>query len=341
MGEEAELLPESEGIGDGFARAAARQEAPASLPVGERLVKSVEDGKRFSLPDAETFVRTGGGKAQALLDGVEPPNSSEDIDHGGIVVPGLMELAPGVRPASRHDQAPLAGMAFIGRVAVALQDAAEARSKNVVQAAARPARVPLVKARSPRLTRRSRPMHGPKVTGLAASAAGVDVTDRGFVRLHIARVQDSAANFLVNEPHPPRSEHHPVAQRLARGVEPVAALHDGRLPVERLVIGVFTHDHVSDHGRRGLELLGQTRSDGSHHRRESFILHRDELRSHRAQPQVARRTVVEPLADFLADAPIGFRRGLHLERNEDFFFDRQMLGQSLPARLPRLRSRFT
>jgi len=94
----------------------------------------------------------------------EPPDSTEDIDHAGIVVPGLIELAPGVRPTSRNDHAPLAGMAFIAGVAVALQDAAEARSENVVQAAPRPARVPLVKARSPRLSRRSRPMNRPKVS---------------------------------------------------------------------------------------------------------------------------------------------------------------------------------
>ena len=86
------------------------------------------------------------GAAQLSLDAVKMMDLAQKPGgHQGILFACLMELAPNVSPAGGQlDVLFLADEAAIGRVTIALNDAAKVHRQHVVQASRTPAGLPLV-----------------------------------------------------------------------------------------------------------------------------------------------------------------------------------------------------
>lgn len=101
---------------------------------------------------------------------------------------------------------------------------------------------------------------------------------------------------------------------------------DGLLPIEREVIAILgdqVRQESRSHQAAFQERLRQRGDDG--HRVQEAALHI--LRPHRAPPQEVFRFLIEPLADFLANAAPILRRRLDGLGHDDFFNHRQVLGQ--------------
>ena len=154
-----------------------------------------------------------------------------------------------------------------------------------------------------------------------------EVADRGFIHLHVAAPEHVAANVFVNRLQPFCGQRDPFGHRLPRQPDLMARPVDRLLPVEWQVIAILTHDDLrqksGSYNAAFQHRVGQCSDD--RHCIEDAALHI--LRAHRAPAQEARRFIVEPFADFLANAPPVLRRGLHWLRHDDFLDDFQMLGK--------------
>ena len=152
-----------------------------------------------------------------------------------------------------------------------------------------------------------------------------------FIHLHVAAAEHALLDLPIDGLEPLRGQADPFGQRLPRQPDLMARPVDRLLPVEWKVIAILTHDDLREQ-RRGdeaafQERVGERRDDG--HGIEDPTLHI--LRTHRPPAQEARGLVIEPLADFLTNAPPVLRRQLDRLRHDDFLDHRQMLRQARPA----------
>ena len=84
------------------------------------------------------------------------------------------------------------------------------------------------------------------------------------------------------------------------------------------MVAVFAHQQLRQQSRRGQTVLGYPCGRRGHHRRQWTLGHTHIFGPHRFAPEELAGLVIQEPADFLADALVMLRLGLHQFRLDDF-----------------------
>lgn len=130
------VTPQCEGVGDGFAHEALRQDRMLLFPSSQQCADALDDHVALLLPDYLPQLGAGRCITQVLFDLIQPLDEQE---HGGGLswrgFLGFVELAPDVCPARGEAEASVAlcGMGLIRLITVAAEDAGEVGGDDVAQ----------------------------------------------------------------------------------------------------------------------------------------------------------------------------------------------------------------
>jgi hypothetical protein len=101
----------------------------------------------------------------------------------------------------------------------------------------------------------------PQIAEFGFTSAGIKVTDRGLINLHVTLGHDLGADQFIDRPQPIGGHSHPSRQAGTRQLDLVTAPEDVLLAVKGQVVDVFAHDDRSQQARCShtafLQRLGQ------------------------------------------------------------------------------------
>src|ERR1051326_7960569 len=200
--------------------------------------------------------------AQDRLDAVEVLDlAQEPTADPGSLFTGLIEPPPNVSPASSQDNGVAAslGKAGICGVAVTLDCAFEVLWNDHVQTSGRPTGIP------PKEHVLSRAADGPEIALFGFAVTRFQIFYRCFIDLHVSAGQDTGLDLLIDRHQPVGRQFHPASQRLARQVQTVPLRINLLLPIQRQMVTVFAHQHVSQQARSGQSAFLQAGRQGRGH----------------------------------------------------------------------------
>ena len=316
-----QAIPQRQRVVDGAAKAALGQDFRA-LPQGEQF--ALEDFEhRGGLLAAHFGAAAGCGAAftQRGFDLIEFGNDGHRAGGKALAdFEGLVELATGVRPAGgKGDAVPAARPRGVAGIGVGLE-VSLVIGQQFVEAGGLAAGVPLVEDVA--LDAASRAVDDPEVSGGGFAFAGIKVSDRSFVGLEVAGLEQSLVDQFVERFDGVGHDLVGVAEGVARDAHAVAAQQDVLGAVVGPVVAILRDSDVGGESRRG----GQSERG----RRGGFdgcgvgILLGDVDLAHGALDEDAAGLIVEPVGDEAIDQTVGFGVGGDLVAGEHGFLDGQM-----------------
>ena len=185
--------------------------------------------------------------------------------------------------------------ARVSGIAVALHLAAEVGAQDIGQAGRGSAGLPMVEGVA------ARSVGCPQVAEFGFASAGIKVTDRGLVNLHVTPGHYPGADRGIDRRQPIGGQSYPSGQAGPGQMDLMASSEDVLLAVKRQVIDVFAHDDGGQESRGGdaafLQSLGQGRSD----RRLLAPLAANIFAADQTTQQKPRGFIIKLLADLRAE----------------------------------------
>ena len=172
----------------------------------------------------------------------------------------------------------------------------------------------------------------PEVAGLRFAAAGLEVSDGGFVDLAVKRAPMFVLDFSVNDGEPVGGEQRPVAEGFAVNVHSHAGEHFG-LPVVGEVADESIVDHFGDEAGGGDATVLQGRWQRIDEGFGGGVVLEDEFATHKLDAKELGGLEAELFAHFFADAAEVVRIEQDFGRIELLADDGKVLGDTWGAGL--------
>lgn len=336
-----EILPLVEGIGDGFAEFGARQDA-ADTEFDDGFVKAAVNHPAFRC--ANCFAQGGAcfGFTKPFFDLIE---KGDLMEYPGDELRGLVlsfkKFPPHVGLAANElEPAAFFGSRAVYLITVALDDGgelfnffvAEIRKvfwifcKKCIDSLGVTPFVPVEEDTTARYVR------CPEVAGLGFSGAGLEVSDRCFVKLSVWTSPMFVLDFSVNDIKPVGTEQSPVAKGLAVEVYSHGVEHFN-LPIVGKMKNEAVVNDFRDESRAGDATLLQAGWQRGDDGRGDGIVDTDILAADHLLAEKFGTLEVQLLADFFAHAAEGFGIELDLRRDDLFSLDGKMFRDAWGAGL--------
>ena len=314
-----EVGPLVDGIADGFAEFAFGQDGGAEGEFSDDFFEPTMDHAAFGGAHGSAQGGTGFGFAKAFFDIIEVGELAQDPANETRRLLGGFEKFPPHVGVTAHEFDPwfVLGPRWIDDVAIALDDAQQGEEFGINgffsfcgfdgfgfleesdHAFGVASIMPMIEDGSTGYVR------GPEVAGLGFAAAGLEVSDRGFVDLSVKRSPMFILDFSIDDREPVGGELGPVAEGFAVEVDSHAGKHFG-LPIVGQVADEAVVDDLGNEARGGdaavLEGGGKWIDEGL----GSGVVFENEFAAHELDAEKFGGFVVELFADFFTDAAVVF-----------------------------------
>ena len=308
---EREPVPQFQRVIDGFAQLTLGQHLGALAQGDEVGFEDLEQRSGPVVTEACPFcrLRGGAGLPEGGFDLVDLLDGGQRTGRQGLAgFEGIVELAPGVRPAGKEDDAFLVGSpGVVAGIGVGLQEALVI-TQQVVKAGGLATGMPLIE--DVPLDPIARSVDDPQITGGCLALAGIEIADGRLVPLKVITLQQAAVEEFVNGLDCVGHHLVPVAQGVAGNVHTVAHAQDALGAVVRPVMAVFGGHDVGHHAGRGAETQRGWRGhlDG----RRVGLADGDMHDAHDTLDEDPGWLIVEPVGDDPFQLAVGCRIGLDL-----------------------------
>ena len=311
-----EVWPLVDGVADGFAEFTLGQDGTPEGEFVDGFLESPMDHAAFGGAHGVAQGGAGFGFAQPLLDVIEVGELAQDPGDEPRRLFGGFEKFPPYMGVAAHEFDPcfVFGPGWIDDVAIALDDAQEGEEFGINRyisvggfgfveesghAFGVASVMPMIEDTAAWDVRR------PEVAGLGFAAAGLEIMDGGFVYLPVKCAPMFILDFPVDDREPVGCKLRPVTKGFAVEIDSHAGEHFG-LPIVGQVADEAVVEHFGDEAGGGDAAVLQGGRQRVDEGLGGGVVLENEFAAHELDADEFGRLVVELLADFFADAAVGF-----------------------------------